>query len=200
MYIYILPMLYSSKETSHNIFETPFLGRLAPIFLPASLHLHLHRWFEAFFSAAMSCCRICFPCCRKVDKAYHSARQKKRLKRNGKGFKISNRRCKTVRLQEKDRKGWFLFIYSAIPTFLSKYWCCLGVWWYGVQDQNCRKLHCNMVVLIMSMAHSYVRSPSQMPCHSLVQRHCSSSVASQSLWPEVQQEVRQRRLGRNLEV
>ena len=41
-----------------------------------------------------------------------------------------------------------------------------------------------MVVLIMSMAHSYVRSPSQMPCHSLVQRHCSSSVASQSLWPD----------------
>lgn len=51
----------------------------------------------------------------------------------------------------------------------------------------------------MPIAHSYVRSPSQMPCHSLVQCHCSSSVSSQSLWPEVQQ-VRQKWLGRNLEV
>lgn len=35
-----------------------------------------------------------------------------------------------------------------------------------------------------------------MPCHSLVQCHCSSSVASQSLWPEVQRGILEARKAR----
>lgn len=64
IYLYT-PILYCSKKTSFNIFATLFLGRLAP------------SRFGAFFSAAMSCCRICLPCCRKADKAYHCWRRKR---------------------------------------------------------------------------------------------------------------------------